>query len=308
MSLQAAVPTAWSEALGLRLSQRVRSHQPQGETAADHTSRSLSRLWSAMSYAVLNGGKRARALLLMATVEASGADPCANAVLDAAVAVECVHAFSLVHDDLPCMDDDDLRRGQPTVHVAFDEPTALLVGDALQTLAFEILTDLDAPDRVSVSACRSLARATGARGMAGGQAIDIAAVGSALTQAELESMHAMKTGALICAAAEIGVALGGRPDCPEFREAIGVFSASLGLSFQVIDDVLDATADSVTLGKTAGKDQAQDKPTFIRLLGLDQSRAYAQQLLDRALASIEPLGPPADRLRALALALTHRAH
>jgi len=308
VTLQAAVPSAWAEALQDQLGRVLEAERHRLRAGQDHTHRALDRLWSAMAYAVLNGGKRARALLLMATAEASGSDPLAPVVLDAAVAVECVHAFSLVHDDLPCMDDDALRRGQPTVHIAFDEPTALLVGDALQTLAFEVLSQAEASDHTRLSLCRILSRATGARGMAGGQAVDMAAVGAALSQEELEAMHALKTGALICAAGEMGVAVGARADQPEFRAAILDFFGALGLSFQVIDDVLDATADSSTLGKTAGKDEAQDKPTFIRLLGLEASRAYSRQLLTRALQSVEPLGPQADRLRALALALTHRAH
>jgi farnesyl diphosphate synthase len=308
VSLQATVPTVWVEALQARLRRALEAEQAALQAQEGHPAQALSRLWSAMSYAVLNGGKRARAFLLMATAEASGADPLSCVVLDAAVAVECVHAFSLVHDDLPCMDDDDLRRGKPTVHIAYDEATALLVGDALQTLAFEVIAQTDASDRTRLGLCRILARATGARGMAGGQAVDIAAVGVGLTQAELESMHALKTGALISGACEMGVEAGARADEPEFRQALAVFSKALGLSFQVIDDVLDATADSSTLGKTAGKDQAQDKPTFIRLLGLEASRAYAQTLLDQALKAVEPLGPQASRLRELALALTHRVH
>ncbi|MEY4013339.1 MAG: farnesyl diphosphate synthase [Pseudomonadota bacterium] len=306
MSLASVVPPAWLAALNLHL-----EHVLNGSNRLEqgnHSGQSLARLWSAMAYAVLNGGKRARALLVMASAEATGADPLARVVLDAAAAVECVHAFSLVHDDLPCMDDDDLRRGQPTVHVAFDEPTALLVGDALQTLAFELLMDTHASDQTKVALCRSLAGATGARGMAGGQAVDIAAVGVGLTQRELEAMHALKTGALITASAEMGVLAGPHASNAAQLDMIRSYARALGLSFQVVDDVLDATADSLTLGKTAGKDQAQDKPTFIRLLGLEASRSYAQSLLDHALASIEPLGAQGDRLRALALALTHRVH
>ena len=306
MSLFTVVPASWPDALSLHLQSVLDPKHLYAEGSHQH--RALTRLWSAMSYAVLNGGKRARALLLMASAEASGADPLSRVVLDAAAAVECVHAFSLVHDDLPCMDDDDLRRGQPTVHVAFDEPTALLVGDGLQTLAFELLMATEASDQTRVALCRSLANATGARGMAGGQAVDIAAVGVPLAQSELEAMHALKTGALISASAEMGVLAGPKASDPDLRASVLAYAQALGLSFQVIDDVLDATADSNTLGKTAGKDQAQDKPTFIRLLGLEASRAYAQSLLDHALASIEPLGPEGDRLRALALALTHRVH
>lgn len=306
MSLAAVVPASWLTGLNLHLERVLSDSAPH--TQGNHPDQSLARLWSAMAYAVLNGGKRARAFLVMASAEATGADPLARVVLDAAAAVECIHAFSLVHDDLPCMDDDDLRRGQPTVHIAFDEPTALLVGDALQTLAFELLMDTDASDQTKVALCRSLAVATGARGMAGGQAVDIAAVGVGLTQAELESMHALKTGALIKASAEMGFLAGPQASDAGRLDMIRGYATALGLSFQVIDDVLDATADSGTLGKTAGKDQAQDKPTFIRLLGIEASRSYAQALLDRALSSIEPLGSDGDRLRALALALTHRVH
>ncbi|MEN9829558.1 MAG: hypothetical protein RLZZ409_296 [Pseudomonadota bacterium] len=269
----------------------------------------LARLLQAMRHGVLNGGKRARALLLLSAAQLSGADPLQDEVLDAACAVEFVHAFSLVHDDMPCMDDDDLRRGQPTVHVAYDEPTALLVGDALQTLAFECLAVSPGPADRQLRLIRSLAQATGALGMAGGQAVDIAAVGQTPAQHELEAMHRLKTGALIVASVEMG-GLMGRETSPssELLGRLVAYAQNLGLAFQVVDDLLDASADTQTLGKTAGKDQAQGKPTFVSLMGHDRASDYANQLLAQALAPLSCYGPSADALRGLAKALTHRAY
>lgn len=269
----------------------------------------LTRLIKAMRHGVLNGGKRARGLLLMAAAQAGGADPMQESVLDAACAVEFVHAFSLVHDDMPCMDDDDLRRGQPTVHVAYDEPTALLVGDALQTLAFECLSVGSGPADRQLRLIRCLAQATGALGMAGGQAIDIAAVGQTPQQRELEAMHRLKTGALIVASVEMGGLMAPKAEqSSDFVNHLVVYAKNLGLAFQVVDDLLDASADTQTLGKTAGKDQAQGKPTFVSLMGHDRASDYAAQLLQRALDPLTGFGPSADALRGLAQALTHRAY
>jgi farnesyl diphosphate synthase len=269
----------------------------------------LARLLQAMRHGVLNGGKRARGLLLMAGAQAGGADPMQEAVLDAACAVEFVHAFSLVHDDMPCMDDDDLRRGQPTVHVAYDEPTALLVGDALQTLAFECLAVSPGPADRQLRLIRCLAQATGALGMAGGQAVDMAAVGQTPEQRELEAMHRLKTGALIVASVEMGGLLAPEASqSPDFLNQLVVYAKNLGLAFQVVDDLLDASADTQTLGKTAGKDQAQGKPTFVSLMGHDRASDYAAQLLQRALDPLSGYGHSADALRGLAQALTHRAY
>jgi farnesyl diphosphate synthase len=269
----------------------------------------LSRLIQAMRHGVLNGGKRARGLLVLSAAQLSGADPLEEDVLDAACAVEFVHAFSLVHDDMPCMDDDDLRRGQPTVHVAYDEPTALLVGDALQTLAFECLASGLGPADRQLRLIQCLSRATGALGMAGGQAIDIAAVGHQPGQAELEAMHRLKTGALIVASVEMGGLMGPKAsESAEFLDQLVAYAQSLGLAFQVVDDLLDASGDTQTLGKTAGKDQAQGKPTFVSLMGHDAASAYAGQLSAQALAALSTHGQPADALRGLAQALTHRAY
>lgn len=256
-------------------------------------------LGEAMRYAVLDGGKRLRPMLVLATAEAVSGAP--QAAMRAACAVELIHAYSLVHDDLPCMDNDVLRRGKPTVHVRFGEAQALLVGDALQALAFELLTPEAGIDPAMGNAlCRLLARASGAHGMAGGQAVDLASVGLMLDQPALEHMHRLKTGALLQASVLMGAACG-EPD----TSAVGHlqrFGASLGLAFQVVDDILDVTADSTTLGKTAGKDAAADKPTFVALLGLAPAQAYADLLLSQAheslsaarLAHVAPLHALAD--------------
>ena len=217
-----------------------------------------AQLVEAMRYAVLDGGKRLRPLLVLAASEAL--DGHGEAALRAACAVELIHAYSLVHDDMPCMDNDVLRRGKPTVHVAFGEATALLAGDALQALAFELLTP-DAQDQVPFAMqarfCRLLARAAGSAGMAGGQAIDLASVGSPLSEKQLRDMHELKTGALLKGSVMMGAACG-QPDAAQWQ-ALEDYGAAIGLAFQVVDDILDVTADSATLGKTAGKDAAGDK-------------------------------------------------
>lgn len=243
-------------------------------------------LGDAMRYAVLDGGKRLRPLLVFAASEAVGGQ--AEAALRAACAVELIHAYSLVHDDLPCMDNDVLRRGKPTVHVKFGEADALLAGDALQALAFELLTpdgDSVAP-AVQANLCRLLARAAGSQGMAGGQAIDLASVGLALDEARLREMHRLKTGALLQGSVEMGAACGG-PVAARALAALRDYGAAIGLAFQVTDDILDVVADSQTLGKTAGKDAASDKPTYVSLLGLDGARAQARELLAQALAALD---------------------
>jgi len=258
-------------------------------------------LGDAMRYAVLDGGKRLRPLLVLAANEAVGGD--AGAALRAACATELIHAYSLVHDDLPCMDNDVLRRGKPTVHVQFGEADALLAGDALQALAFELLTPGDGSVAPGVQAllCRLLARAAGSQGMAGGQAIDLASVGVALDEAQLREMHRLKTGALLQGSVEMGVACAATDVASGAAEALRGYGAALGLAFQVVDDILDVTADSQTLGKTAGKDAAADKPTYVSLLGLDGARAEAAALLERSLAALEGSGLDDTRaLRALA--------
>ena len=261
----------------------------------------------AMRYAVLDGGKRLRPLLVLATSAAVGGS--AAAAMRAACAVELIHAYSLVHDDMPCMDNDVLRRGKPTVHVQFGEAQALLAGDALQALAFELLVPDDgcmAPD-LSASLCRLLARSAGAVGMAGGQAVDLASVGAALDQAALEGMHRLKTGALLQASVVMGATTG--HVSPAAQAHLAQYGASLGLAFQVVDDILDVTADSATLGKTAGKDAACDKPTFVSLLGLEQAQAYADRVLDQAHDALRQTGlTQLDNLHALADWVGRRAH
>ena len=263
-----------------------------------------ARLHQAMRYSTLGGGKRVRPLLAFAAGEITGAAP---AALDAAAcAVECIHVYSLVHDDLPCMDDDVLRRGRPTCHVEFDEPTALLVGDSLQTLAFEILARQKGLDQArQIEMVRVLAVASGSCGMAGGQAIDLASVGKPLTQPELELMHALKTGALIRAAILLG-ALCGNAMADDERTALDRFAKRAGLLFQVVDDILDCTASTATLGKTAGKDAAADKPTYVSLLGLEGARRLAGELEADALDSLNPFGARSQRLAELAAFIAHR--
>jgi farnesyl diphosphate synthase len=263
-----------------------------------------TRLHDAMRYATLAGGKRVRPLLAFAAGELSGATPEKLEIV--ACAVELIHAYSLVHDDLPCMDDDVLRRGRPTCHVEFDEATALLVGDSLQTRAFELLASqpLGEPNQ-QLEMIALLAHASGSRGMAGGQALDLAAVGQALDQPELELMHALKTGALIRAAVLLG-ALAGQPLSPDERGKLDRFAKRAGLLFQVVDDILDCTASTATLGKTAGKDEAAEKPTYVSLLGLDAARAYADELRSDALAALSIFGERATRLTQLADFICHR--
>ncbi len=262
-------------------------------------------LGEAMRYAVLDGGKRLRPLLVLAAAEAVGGH--AGAALRAGCAVELIHAYSLVHDDMPCMDNDILRRGKPTVHVQFGEAAALLAGDALQALAFELLApaDADIPDAVQARLCRLLAQAAGQAGMAGGQAIDLAAVGKSLTEDELRHMHRLKTGALLQASVMMGAACGEAD--PRATQALSDYGAAMGLAFQVVDDILDVTADSATLGKTAGKDAAQDKPTYVSLLGLDRARAYAAERLEQARGALAATGLADTRaLAALAAMVVQR--
>ncbi len=263
-----------------------------------------ARLHRAMRYSTLGGGKRVRPLLAFAAGEITGAAP--EAIDFAAGAVECIHVYSLVHDDLPCMDDDVLRRGRPTCHVEFDEPTALLVGDSLQSFAFELLArtpQTDADRRVEM--VRLLAAASGSCGMAGGQARDLEAVGKPLTQPELELMHALKTGALIRAAVLLG-ALCGQPLATAERDALDRFAKRAGLLFQVVDDILDCTASTATLGKTAGKDAAADKPTYVSLLGLDGARRFAAELEAETCACLAPFGGRSRRLAELAAFIAAR--
>ena len=263
-------------------------------------------LHAAMRHAVLLGGKRLRPLLVYATGALFDAD---EAALDApAAAVELIHAYSLVHDDLPAMDDDALRRGQPTVHVAYDEATAILAGDALQSLAFGVLADAATGDEVRVALLRTLAGAAGAAGMCGGQAQDIAATGTgaALDLSALERLHALKTGALIRAAVRMG-ALCGRADTAAL-DALDRYAQALGLAFQVRDDILDVEGSSATLGKTAGKDAAQDKATYPALIGLDGSRARLSDLVRIMHEALAPFGDKAAALNELGEFAAQRNH
>jgi farnesyl diphosphate synthase len=257
-------------------------------------------LHTAMRYAVLGGGKRVRPLLVYAAGELAGAS--AEVLDHPACAVELVHAYSLVHDDLPCMDDDVLRRGKPTVHVAFGEATAMLAGDALQALAFESVVRAGlagAAAQAIATMVGELARAAGSLGMAGGQAIDLEAVGRSLDRTALEGMHRRKTGAMLRASVMMGAACGRLPE-GDALQRLSDYADAVGLAFQVVDDVLDVEADSATLGKTAGKDAAHDKPTYVSVIGLEASRALALSLREDALRAIAPLGPAAGRLRELA--------
>jgi farnesyl diphosphate synthase len=280
------------ETIEQALSRWVVAHAPAG-------------LGEAMRYAVLDGGKRLRPLLVMAASEAVQGNPAA--AVRAACAVELIHAYSLVHDDMPCMDNDVLRRGKPTVHVRFGQAQALLAGDALQALAFELLTPEgeEVPAVQQAALCRLLARAAGHEGMAGGQAIDLASIGRDLDEDELRQMHRLKTGALLQGSVMMGAACG-RPD-PRATQALSVYGAAIGLAFQVVDDILDVTADSCTLGKTAGKDAAHDKPTYVSVLGLERSRTYAQELLQQASGALASSGLQDTRaLQALAAMVVNR--
>jgi farnesyl diphosphate synthase len=267
-----------------------------------------TRLHQAMRYAVLNGGKRVRPLLVYFSAQALGIE--ASAVNGAAAAVELIHAYSLVHDDLPAMDNDDLRRGQPTCHKAFDEATALLVGDALQTLAFYILSH----DPTLVVSCEhrlemimTLAMASGSRGMAGGQAIDMAAVGQSLNLAELENMHIHKTGALIRASVKLG-ALADHSVERELLDKLDHYAKCIGLAFQIQDDILDEEVPTETLGKTHGADRAQGKPTYPALLGLPAAKQMSKELIEQALMSLEHFDHQADPLRWIARYIVTRTY
>ncbi len=276
-------------------------------------------LGEAMRYGVLDGGKRLRALLVEAAAEAVGALNTAagrEAALRAACAVELIHAYSLVHDDMPCMDNDVLRRGKPTVHVAFGEAQAMLAGDAMQALAFEVLTPdvgegAGVPPALQARLVRLLARASGQSGMAGGQAIDLASVGHALDEATLRDMHRRKTGALLRASVQMGAACAEVDAGSSAWRSLTDYGHAMGLAFQIVDDVLDATQPSDTLGKTAGKDADANKPTYVSLLGLDGARREADELLAQALAALARSGLSADAsgaLAALAHRIVHRDH
>ena len=282
---------SWVAAHQARFEEVLRGLLPRAEIAPQ-------RLHEAMRYAVLDGGKRVRPLLAFAAGELVGAEVARVDV--AAAAVELIHAYSLVHDDMPCMDDDVLRRGKPTCHVQYDEATALLVGDSLQTLAFQLLAEHRLNDEAArqLEMVKLLALASGSRGMAGGQAIDLASVGKSLTLPELEFMYIHKTGALIRAAVLLGAQCGSVS--VEQLDRLDHFGKLIGLAFQVVDDVLDCEADTATLGKTAGKDADNDKPTYVSLLGIQGARDMAQRLHREALETLAGFGDEAQRLRELA--------
>lgn len=284
--------SAWSHASLQRVEETLRRVLPAPEIAPQ-------RLHQAMRYAVLEGGKRVRPLLAFSAGELAHADPARVEI--AAAAVEMIHAYSLVHDDLPCMDDDVLRRGKPTCHVEYDEPTALLVGDALQSLAFQLLGEYRLADdmKTQLEMVKLLATATGSRGMAGGQAIDLASIGKGLTVPELEFMHIHKTGALIRASVLLGARCGNGLAEKEFGQ-LDQFAKLIGLAFQVVDDVLDADSSTATLGKTAGKDARQGKPTYVSAIGVSRARELAGELRRDALDALAGFGGRALRLRQLA--------
>jgi len=266
----------------------------------------LARLYEAMRYSVMNGGKRVRPLLAYAACEALGGK--AEQANGAACAVELIHAYSLVHDDLPAMDDDDLRRGQPTTHKKFDEACAILAGDGLQSLAFSALLDprlstADAETRLQMVS--ALALAAGPGGMVGGQAIDLGSVGLKLDQQALEYMHRHKTGALIEASVQLGALASGRAEKDQLT-SLRAYAQAIGLAFQVQDDILDVESDTETLGKRQGADIARDKPTYPALLGLDAAKAYALELRDQALHALRPFDAAAEPLRDLARYIVER--
>ncbi|HKU86129.1 MAG TPA: farnesyl diphosphate synthase [Casimicrobiaceae bacterium] len=287
---EASAFAAWSRERQQRIEGVLESLLPGADSPA-------SRLASAMRYATLGGGKRVRPLLAYAASEVVGADP-AN-VDSRAAAVELIHAYSLIHDDLPCMDDDSLRRGKPTCHVAYDVATALLAGDALQSLAFLVLATSGHARPGNAQACSVLAEAAGHAGMAGGQQLDLDATGEALDVADLTRMHALKTGALILAAVRLGAHCG-RPLADEEARALDRYAQAAGLAFQVVDDVLDVEGSAETLGKTAGKDAAHDKATFVTLLGLAEAKRHAQALHAEARAALAPFATAARRLAEIA--------
>ena len=308
MSAEQGGFAAWQAAQLARVEQALDEWMPAQAPAG---------LGEVMRYAVQGGGKRLRPLLALAACEAVEGAP--QAALRAACAVELIHAYSLVHDDMPCMDNDVLRRGKPTVHVRFGQAQALLAGDALQALAFEILTpepsaatSADMPADMQAALCRLLARAAGADGMAGGQAIDLASVGLPLTEPELRAMHRRKTGALLLASVRMGAACAAHPLPAAALQALDAYGQALGLAFQVVDDVLDVTADSALLGKTAGKDAAAGKPTYVSLLGLEAARQLAADLLtqaENALNALQASGlAHTQPLHALARQVVQRQH
>ena len=292
----------WMQTKQVQIEQALSVRLPNSTTLTNQTSQ---RLAEAMNYSTLNGGKRLRALLVYATGEALGAK--LNSLDAPASAVELIHAYSLVHDDMPIMDDDDLRRGRPTCHKAYDDATALLVGDALQTLAFETLCDNELSPLQQSKMVKTLAQRSGVFGMAGGQAIDLESVGHSLTLQNLQNMHELKTGALIRASVTLGALASENVD-ENILAKLDKYAYCIGLAFQVQDDVLDVTADTETLGKTQGADIALNKPTYPALLGLETAQKKAITLIDTALAALDDLPYNTQALAALAGFVVQRTH
>ncbi len=298
MTDQSAAFKVWSGNMQMRVEGVLDAHLPLVDIVPE-------RLHEAMRYSVLGGGKRVRALLAYAAGEFCGADM--DKVDISAASVEMIHAFSLVHDDMPCMDDDDLRRGKTSTHKQYGDALALLVGDALQSLAFQIISQdnlINSSQKIKM--LHVLALASGSRGMAGGQAIDLESMGIPLTRAELETMHIHKTGALIRAAALMGAYSAYRPNEDKVK-AVDHFAKSIGLAFQVVDDILDTEADTKTLGKTAGKDAYNSKSTYVTILGLKAAKQLADELHANAMAALSFYGREADLLRHLANFITQRS-
>jgi len=294
----------------MNFEEQLKAHQQRAERALDRWLPAAdiepTRLHEAMRYAVMGPGKRVRPVLVYATGQALEAN--LDQLDSSAAAVEFIHAYSLVHDDLPAMDNDDLRRGRPTCHRAFDEATAILAGDALQALAFRALAHdslLQVPARRRIEMITLLADASGSLGMAGGQAIDLAAVGRKLTLAQLENMHLHKTGALIRASVQLGFMAAGGLD-PDAESALDLYARCIGLAFQVHDDILDVEGATEIIGKPQGSDVDRDKPTYPNILGMAQAKATAQRLCDEAVASLAGFGPGADTLRLLASYIVKR--
>ena len=289
---------AWSRDVATRMENVLSEQLPASRVAP-------SRLHDAMRYSTLGGGKRVRGMLVFGAGEVTGAE--AKRLDVVAGSVEMIHAYSLIHDDLPCMDDDVLRRGKPTCHVEFDEATALLAGDALQSLAFQQLSRHRLADDAAtqLEMIDLFANACGSRGMAGGQAIDLESTGKPLALPELEFMHILKTGALIRASVVLGARCGKPLEKAEVSH-LDRYAKCMGLAFQVVDDILDEEGDATSLGKTAGKDKAAGKPTYTSLMGLPEARRFAQELLRDALEAIEAFGDRAERLRQIADFIVHR--
>ena len=289
---------AWSRDVATRLEATLGELLPASRIVP-------ARLHDAMRYSTLGGGKRVRAMLVFGAGEVTGADPQRLQVV--ASAIEMIHAYSLIHDDLPCMDDDVLRRGKPTCHVEFDEATALLAGDALQSLAFQVLAENRLADNATtqLTMIQLFSAACGSRGMAGGQAIDLDSVGKSISLPELEFMHILKTGALIRASVIMGADCGTELPRPD-QDRLDRYAKFVGLAFQVVDDILDEEGDSESLGKTAGKDKADGKPTYTSLMGLAEARRFALELLDDAKGALANFGERARRLREIADFIVHR--